>query len=115
MLLGAWAEELWTLLVRAAMAVLTYVVEYAASVLGVKRYGGSKRAMAGAAIVGIVGHPGNPVSCLVLLSGRLSGRMQATFVLIGMLYEKPPMDHQHLWNLFFSPIPLSDQAFHKHG
>ncbi|BCS55876.1 membrane protein [Geobacter sp. SVR] len=60
LLLGAWAEDfqyigLWTLLVLAALAVLTYVVEFAASVLGAKRYGGSKRAMAGAAVGGIVG------------------------------------------------------------
>lgn len=60
LLLGAWAENfqyigLWTLLVLAVMALLTYAVEFAASVLGVKKYGGSKRAMAGAALGGIVG------------------------------------------------------------
>lgn len=60
LLLGAWAEGfqyvgLWTLLILAAMALLTYGVEFAASVLGVKKFGGSKRAMAGAALGGIVG------------------------------------------------------------
>jgi len=60
LLLGAWAEDfrhigLWTLLILAAMAALTYVVEFVASVVGVKKYGGSNRAMAGAALGGIVG------------------------------------------------------------
>jgi uncharacterized protein YqgC (DUF456 family) len=60
LLLGAWAENfhyigLWTLLILAVMAALTYVVEFGASVLGVKKYGGSRRAMAGAALGGIVG------------------------------------------------------------
>ena len=52
LLFGAWAENfryigVWTLLILAGMAALTYVVEFAASVLGVKKFGGSKRAMAG--------------------------------------------------------------------
>ena len=56
----AWAEGftyigVWTLLVLAVMAALTYVVEFAASVLGVKKFGGSKRAMAGAVLGGIAG------------------------------------------------------------
>lgn len=60
LLFGAWAEGftyigVWTLLVLAVMAALTYVVEFAASVLGVKKYGGSKRAMVSAALGGIVG------------------------------------------------------------
>lgn len=60
LLCGAWAEDfhyigVWTLLILAGMAALTYVVEFAASVLGVKRYGGSRRAMLGAALGGIVG------------------------------------------------------------
>jgi hypothetical protein len=37
------------------MAGLTYLVEFAASVLGAGRYGGSRRAMAGAALGGIAG------------------------------------------------------------
>jgi uncharacterized protein YqgC (DUF456 family) len=60
LLLGAWAENfryigVWTLLILAGMAALTYLVEFTASVLGVKKYGGSKRAMLGAALGGIVG------------------------------------------------------------
>lgn len=60
LLLGAWAENfhyigIWTLLALAGMAALTYLVEFAASVLGVKKFGGSRRAMAGAALGGFVG------------------------------------------------------------
>jgi len=60
LLLGAWAEDfqyigLWTLLVLAVMAMLTYAVEFATSAFGVKKYGGSKRAMVGAVLGGIVG------------------------------------------------------------
>lgn len=60
LLFGAWAEDfvyigIWTLLALAVMAALTYVVEFAASILGVKKFGGSRRAMAGAALGGIVG------------------------------------------------------------
>ena len=60
LLLGAWAEgfryiSVWTLLLLAGMAALTYVVEFAASILGVKKYGGSRRAMVGAALGVVVG------------------------------------------------------------
>ncbi|MBV5338120.1 MAG: DUF456 domain-containing protein [Deltaproteobacteria bacterium] len=60
LLFGAWAEDfsyigVWTLLLLAIMAALTYVVEFAASILGVKKYGGSKRAMIGAALGGFAG------------------------------------------------------------
>jgi uncharacterized protein len=60
LLFGAWAENfqyigVWTLLILALMTALTYVVEFAASVLGVKKYGGSNRAMVGAALGGFVG------------------------------------------------------------
>lgn len=60
LLCGAWAEDfqyigVWTLLILAGMAALTYVVEFAASVLGVKKYGGSRRAMVGAVLGGIIG------------------------------------------------------------
>jgi uncharacterized protein len=60
LLFGAWAEDfhfigVWTLLVLAGMAALTYVVEFAASALGVKKFGGSRRAMLGAVLGGIVG------------------------------------------------------------
>lgn len=60
LVLGAWAEDFryvggWTLLVLAFLAALTYAVDVAASLFGVKRYGGSKRAMAGAALGGVIG------------------------------------------------------------
>ena len=60
LLFGAWAEDfryigVGTLLILAGMAALTYVVEFAASMLGVKKYGGSRRAMVGAALGGIIG------------------------------------------------------------
>ena len=60
LLFAAWAEDfryigVGTLLLLAGMAGLTYVVEVIASVLGVKKYGGSPRAMAGAVLGGIVG------------------------------------------------------------
>lgn len=60
LLLSAWAENfhyvgLWTLVLLAALALLTYVVELAASALGVKKYGGSNRAMIGAALGGVAG------------------------------------------------------------
>jgi uncharacterized protein len=60
LLFGAWAEDfhyigVWTLLILAGMAALTYVVEFAASILGVKKFGGSRRAMVGAVLGGIVG------------------------------------------------------------
>lgn len=56
----AWAEGfrhvgVGTLLVLAVMAALTYLVEFAASVLGAQQYGGSRRAMLGAALGGVVG------------------------------------------------------------
>jgi uncharacterized protein YqgC (DUF456 family) len=60
LLFGAWAENfryigVWTLLILAGMAALTYVVEFAASILGVKKFGGSRQAMVGAAVGGVVG------------------------------------------------------------
>ncbi len=60
LLFGAWAENfnhigIWTLLFLAGMTALTYVVEFVASILGVKKYGGSKRAMIGAALGGVAG------------------------------------------------------------
>jgi len=60
LLCAAWAEDfryvgLWTLLILAGMAGLTYLVEFFSSIWGARRFGGSRRAMAGAAIGGIVG------------------------------------------------------------
>ena len=60
LVLVAWAEQfryvgLWTLLALAALAALTYLVEFFAALLGVKKFGGSRRAMAGAALGGLIG------------------------------------------------------------
>jgi uncharacterized protein YqgC (DUF456 family) len=60
LLFGAWAEDfhyigVWTLLILAGMAGLTYVVEFVASALGVRKYGGSPRAMWGAVVGGFAG------------------------------------------------------------
>ncbi|MDZ4184257.1 MAG: DUF456 domain-containing protein [Desulfuromonadales bacterium] len=60
LLFGAWAEDfqyigLWTLLLLAGMAAMTYVVEIAASALGVRKFGGSNRAMYGAVLGGFIG------------------------------------------------------------
>jgi uncharacterized protein YqgC (DUF456 family) len=57
---AAWADDfryvgIWTLLLLGCMAALTYLVEFGASILGVRRFGGSRRAMAGAAIGGLIG------------------------------------------------------------
>lgn len=59
---GAWAEDFrfvgpWTLLTLAGLAGLTYVVEFVASALGAKSFGGSRRAMLGAVLGGLVGLP----------------------------------------------------------
>ena len=78
---GAWAENfryvgLGTLLVLAAMAALTYLVEFAASILGVKKYGGSQRAMFGAALGGIIGmFFGLPGILLGPLAGAVLGEL----------------------------------------
>lgn len=60
LLCAAWAEGfryagVWTLLLLGCMAAMTYLVEFVASILGARKFGGSRRAMAGAAIGGIVG------------------------------------------------------------
>lgn len=81
LLFGAWAEGfrhvgVWALLLLAAMAALTYVVEFVASVLGVKKYGGSKRAMIGAALGGVAGlFLGIPGILLGPLAGAVLGEL----------------------------------------
>lgn len=60
LLLCAWAEDFrhvgaGTLLVLFGMAALSYLVEFAASALGAKHYGGSRRAMLGAVLGGVAG------------------------------------------------------------
>ena len=60
LLVAAWAEDFayvgagW-LTVLAALAVLTYAVDFAATALGAKRFGASKRAVVGAAVGALVG------------------------------------------------------------
>jgi len=60
LLFCAWAEGFryvgtGTLLLLGGLAALTYLVEFAASIIGVKKYGGSQRAMVGAALGGVAG------------------------------------------------------------
>jgi uncharacterized protein YqgC (DUF456 family) len=81
LVLCAWAENfqyvgVWTLLILAFMTALTYVVEFAASILGVKKYGGSRRAMVGAAIGGVAGiFLGIPGILLGPLVGAIIGEL----------------------------------------
>lgn len=67
---AAWAEGfryvgLWTLLIFAAMAALTYLVEFLAAALGAKKFGGSKRAMVGAALGGLIGIAFGPTGIIL--------------------------------------------------
>ena len=60
LVVAAWAEDFafvgWgTLAVLAVLALLTYVVDFAATAFGAKRFGASKRAVLGAVIGSIVG------------------------------------------------------------
>jgi uncharacterized protein YqgC (DUF456 family) len=60
LLVAAWAEDFayvgaGTLTVLAALALLSYAVDFAATALGAKRFGASKRAVVGAAVGAIVG------------------------------------------------------------
>lgn len=60
LLLAAWADDFayvgaQTLILLGAMAVLTYVVDFAATALGAKRAGASDRAIWGAVLGGLVG------------------------------------------------------------
>lgn len=60
LLFGAWAEGFqyvgpWTLAILALLTMLTYLIEFVASALGAKKFGGSKRAMWGAALGGFIG------------------------------------------------------------
>jgi uncharacterized protein YqgC (DUF456 family) len=60
LLLAAWADNFayvgWpTLIVLGLLALLTYVVDFAATAFGAKRFGASKRAVIGAMIGAVVG------------------------------------------------------------
>lgn len=57
---AAWAEDFifvgrWTLLTLALLAVLSYLIEFLASLVGAKRFGASRKALIGAATGGLVG------------------------------------------------------------
>jgi uncharacterized protein YqgC (DUF456 family) len=60
LVLGAWADDFayvgaQTLIVLGVMALLTYLVDFAATALGAKRVGASTRAIWGAMLGGLVG------------------------------------------------------------
>lgn len=60
LLVAAWTEDfayvgVWSLTLIAVLALLTYVVDFAATALGAKKFGASKRAVIGAALGGLVG------------------------------------------------------------
>lgn len=60
LMLAAWAEDFTyvgtgTLVVLAALALLTYLVDLAAGAFGVQRFGASSRAMVGAGIGAVIG------------------------------------------------------------
>ena len=60
LLIAAWAEDFayvgtGTLTLLAVLALLTYAVDFAATALGAKRFGASKRAVLGAAVGALVG------------------------------------------------------------
>ena len=57
---GAWADNfqyvgIWTLLLLAVLTALTYLIEFVASALGVRKFGGSNRAMWGTVLGGFIG------------------------------------------------------------
>jgi hypothetical protein len=60
LLVAAWTEDfayvgVWPLTLIAAMGLLTYAVDFAATALGAKRFGASKRAVIGAVVGGLIG------------------------------------------------------------
>lgn len=83
-LLAAWAEDFayvrpWTLVVLALLAVLTYGVDFWATMFGAKKFGASRRAVIGAllgALVGIfLGFPGVLLGPFIgAVIGELSAR-----------------------------------------
>lgn len=60
LLFGAWAEGFryvgpWTLAILALLTIISYLIEFVASALGAREFGGSKRAMWGATLGGLIG------------------------------------------------------------
>ncbi|HEX2230107.1 MAG TPA: DUF456 domain-containing protein, partial [Candidatus Binatia bacterium] len=84
LLLAAWAEDFqyvrpWTLVLIALLAVLTYAVDFWATMFGAKRFGASRRAILGAlfgAVIGIfLGFPGVLLGPFIgAVIGELSAR-----------------------------------------
>ena len=84
LLLAAWAEDFayvgWgTLVILGLLALLTYVVDFAAAAFGAKKFGASKRAIVGAAIGALaglfLGFPGVLIGPFVgAVIGELSGQ-----------------------------------------
>ncbi len=83
LLLAAWADNFayvgWgTLVILGVLALLTYVVDFAATAFGAKRFGASKRAIIGAAIGGLVGlFFGLPGVLLGPFAGAVIGELSA--------------------------------------
>ena len=60
LLLGAWVEDfdyvgVWTLVILGAMTLLSYAVDFWATMFGAKRFGASKRAIIGAILGLLIG------------------------------------------------------------
>ena len=83
LLLGAWADDFayvgaQTLIVLGVMALLTYLVDFAATALGAKRFGASNRAIWGAVLGGLVGLVfGLPGLLLGPFVGAVAGELSA--------------------------------------
>jgi uncharacterized protein YqgC (DUF456 family) len=83
LVLGAWADDFayvgaQTLIALGVMALLTYVVDFAAAALGAKRFGASNRAIAGALLGGLVGLVfGLPGLLLWPFIGAMAGELSA--------------------------------------
>lgn len=60
LLFGAWADGFryvgpWTLALLAVLTIFSYLLEFLASALGAKKFGGSKQSMWGASLGGFIG------------------------------------------------------------
>ncbi len=83
LLLGAWADDFayvgaQTLIALGVMALLTYLVDFAATALSAKQFGASNRAIAGAVLGGLVGVIfGLPGLLLGPFVGAVAGELSA--------------------------------------
>lgn len=83
LVVAAWAEGFayvgfWWLALLAALAALTYAVDFAASALGAKKFGASPRAVVGAVLGGFAGLFFGPLG---LLLGPFAGALAAEYSL----------------------------------